>query len=586
MALTKIDDRGLKTPIDLLDNEKIRLGTGNDFKIWHDGTNSLFENVTGTLKIGCSNNVEINGYDGHAAAKFINDGAVELYYDNVKKLETTSSGVDITGSESRIIGDLRFDNSDHAGSDIFWDQSSKALEFADGVGAVFGNGDDLQIYHDPQYGHSWIKEIGSGGFNIATNIFEVYDATPSEKLLTANANGGVELYYDNTKKLETRASDVCVHDDLYLDDNIKIKLGGANDLQIFHDGSNSQIREEGTGNLMIITDNQIRFQKASPGEDIAVFNIDTAVELYYDASKKFETTADGAKVTCTTGTGLEINQTHTAHGQGPAILINATGSYNDGYIRYNLGTETSSWALGVDDTQDEFGLYFGGSTTAITPDTAGRRITATEAGAVELYYDDSVKLETKTDGVAITGNTYFDPATAEASPATGSYFQASSAGRAILIIGGTSTNASSNKVIFQNPNGTVGSITTDANATNFNTSSDYRLKENAVAISDGITRLKTLKPYRFNFKADATTTVDGFFAHEITAVPEAVSGTKDGVVTQALINDGDYKNATLGDPVYQGIDQSKLVPLLTAALQEAITKIETLETKVAALESS
>ena len=126
---------------------------------------------------------------------------------------------------------------------------------------------------------------------------------------------------------------------------------------------------------------------------------------------------------------------------------------------------------------------------------------------------------------------------------------------------------------FQNDGSTVGTIKHDDSSTQYNTSSDYRLKENAVAISDGITRLKTLKPYRFNFKTDASTTVDGFFAHEVTAVPEAITGTKDEV-------DSD------NNPVYQGIDQSKLVPLLTASLQEAIAKIETLETKVAALEAA
>jgi len=117
---------------------------------------------------------------------------------------------------------------------------------------------------------------------------------------------------------------------------------------------------------------------------------------------------------------------------------------------------------------------------------------------------------------------------------------------------------------FRNPNGEVGTINTSGSSTSYNTSSDYRLKENAVAISDGITRLKTLKPYRFNFKTDASTTVDGFFAHEVTAVPEAITGTKDEV---------DENN----EPVYQGIDQSKLVPLLVAAVQELITKVETLE---------
>ena len=118
-----------------------------------------------------------------------------------------------------------------------------------------------------------------------------------------------------------------------------------------------------------------------------------------------------------------------------------------------------------------------------------------------------------------------------------------------------------------------GSIVVTNSAVAYNTGSDYRLKENAVAISDGITRLKTLNPYRFNFKSEPDKTVDGFFAHEVTAVPEAITGTKDEV-------DAD------NNPVYQGIDQSKLVPLLTAALQEAIAKIEVLETKVAALEAA
>ena len=111
----------------------------------------------------------------------------------------------------------------------------------------------------------------------------------------------------------------------------------------------------------------------------------------------------------------------------------------------------------------------------------------------------------------------------------------------------------------------VGSITHGANNTAYNTSSDYRLKENAVAISDGISRLKSLKPYRFNFKTEPSKTVDGFFAHEVsTIVPESVTGEKDATIDE--IGEG-----------YQKIDHSKLVPLLAAALQEAITKVETLE---------
>ena len=130
----------------------------------------------------------------------------------------------------------------------------------------------------------------------------------------------------------------------------------------------------------------------------------------------------------------------------------------------------------------------------------------------------------------------------------------------------------------------IGSIGMGAGGTTFNTSSDYRRKENVVALTDSITRLKTLVPKRFNFITEPGVTRDGFLAHEVTAVPEAITGLKDAVSTEADVTKGITEK--VGDPIYQQLDQSKLVPLLTAALQEAITKIETLEAKVAALEAA
>ena len=150
-----------------------------------------------------------------------------------------------------------------------------------------------------------------------------------------------------------------------------------------------------------------------------------------------------------------------------------------------------------------------------------------------------------------------------------------------LITGTTSGNSSSsgsstaayNHLLFYNGNGIVGSISTSGTATTYSESSDYRLKENVIALDGAITRIKQLQPRRFNFIADPGTTVDGFVAHEAqTVVPEAVTGTHNEI-------DDD------GNAVMQGIDKSKFVPLLTAALQEAIAKIETLENKVAALEA-
>ena len=130
---------------------------------------------------------------------------------------------------------------------------------------------------------------------------------------------------------------------------------------------------------------------------------------------------------------------------------------------------------------------------------------------------------------------------------------------------------------FQKSGGTeVGSISLNVseNITVYAGTSDYRIKENDVKITNSITRLNQLRPIRFNFKENTSKTLDGFFAHEVqTVVPEAVIGTKDEV---------DSNN----EPVLQGIDQSKLIPLLTAALQDAITEIENLKTRVAALEGS
>jgi len=168
-------------------------------------------------------------------------------------------------------------------------------------------------------------------------------------------------------------------------------------------------------------------------------------------------------------------------------------------------------------------------------------------------------------------------------------------------VGGTGAG---NQIRFGNDLGTVGSITTNSGATAFNTSSDYRLKENVNYNFDATTRLKQLKPARFNFIADANKTVDGFLAHEVSnIVPEAITGTKDQVEAIGNITDVEgniiRENVTEPNelpenqtwtqtgtrPVHQGIDQAKLTPILTKALQEAIAKIEQLEARLTALES-
>ena len=182
------------------------------------------------------------------------------------------------------------------------------------------------------------------------------------------------------------------------------------------------------------------------------------------------------------------------------------------------------------------------------------------------------------------------------------------------------TTATSGSVLFHYfiYNGSVvGSISSTGSSTSYNTSSDYRLKENVVPLTGAIDRVKQLKPSRFNFITDADTTVDGFIAHEVQEViPEAATGSKDAMrdeeyeVTPAVYEDvvipavldeeGNEVEAerteqqlvteavmgTRSVPDYQGIDQSKLVPLLVAALQEQNDLIDDLRARVAQLESN
>jgi hypothetical protein len=185
-------------------------------------------------------------------------------------------------------------------------------------------------------------------------------------------------------------------------------------------------------------------------------------------------------------------------------------------------------------------------------------------------------------------------------------------------------NADGATANFQLSGTNCGSIRVSPNATSYVTSSDYRLKENVVALDDAADRLLQLRPVRFNFVGAAETVVDGFIAHEAQeVVPEAVCGSKDEMEdigniydsdgnlieenvpepspealatrsSRSVIDAGDEGEGSTREartyrwektetvPVYQGIDQGKIVPLLTAALQEAVLRIEALEAKLAA----
>ena len=202
----------------------------------------------------------------------------------------------------------------------------------------------------------------------------------------------------------------------------------------------------------------------------------------------------------------------------------------------------------------------------VNRDTGDNMIQGQAGGDLELYYNGGKKFETISDGVAITN-------IIQQTSSTNLFYTASVAGAVRLQFNHTGGG----DVTISNPSS--GSVT-------YNTSSDYRLKENEATINNALTTVKALKPYQFTWK-HSSQIGQGFFAHEVletTPNSKVVSGTKDQVATADDVTSGIA--TAVGDPIYQQVDYSKLVPLLTAALQEAVTKIETLETKVAALEGS
>ncbi len=230
--------------VTLVDNQKIKVGTGNDLEIYHDGSNSFIADVgTGVLDIQ-TNGTEIQMTKGGSElmAKLVPDGAVTLYYDNAAKLATTSTGVDVTGV---ITTDGLTTSAD--------------INFGDDDKAIFGAGSDLQIYHDGS--NSYVSDQGTGQLVLLTNSFRLNNAANSENIITAEENGAVSLFYNDAVKLATTSTGVDVTGGITSSGG----LTAFSNFVIAQDSGGIYLGKDDNSTLRLITNNTTRMTIRNDG---------------------------------------------------------------------------------------------------------------------------------------------------------------------------------------------------------------------------------------------------------------------------------------------------------------------------------
>ena len=288
------------------DSVKANFGAESDLEIYHDGSQSYIKDAgTGDLNILASDFKVKNAAGTENKIVATTDGGVNLYHNNQLRVQTATTGVYLAGT-------VTFDAAS-IGGDVDFDGGN--LNFGDNDKAIFGAGNDLEIYHNGSA--SYIEEKGTGSLYIKGTQLRM-QATDGTTYLEANDGGALTIKHDGSTKLATTSTGIDVTGDVSLGDNGKAKFGAGNDLQIYHSGSESRIDENGAGNLKINADNLEIYNSAS-SEAKAKFNTNGSVQLYYDNAEKLATTSTGIDVTGTVSAdGLTVD--------GNAVVNNATNA--------------------------------------------------------------------------------------------------------------------------------------------------------------------------------------------------------------------------------------------------------------------
>ena len=314
----------LDANLQLADNVKIQVGTGNDLELRHDGTDSRITNNTGALYIDTPSVYIRSDGGSEDAIQAIANGAVNLFHDGTKTFETHTAGCKISA------GNLYLDRDD--------------------AKVVLGASDDIEIYHDGT--NSYIKTSGKE--------LQIVGGSSNNKIIfAANTSNAAELYHDNNKKLNTDAYGINITGRASFTSHIslgdatsgyigKAVFGDGDDLQIYHDGSDSYINETGTGDLIIDSSHIVFkdggtevFETTNSGARFKdskklLFGNGNDLEIYHDGSHSYIKDVGSGSLRIDSDSGVLFNTDSLTvnNAANSAAMITSTGTQT---ILYNSG---------------------------------------------------------------------------------------------------------------------------------------------------------------------------------------------------------------------------------------------------------
>jgi len=566
MAITKVTrtllstgivDNSNATAITIDSSENVGIGTSSPTKVVHVKASS---DSSGTPIIGLSPTATDNiqgGIGCLAGGEFqlIGTNQTTFYTNGSETMRIDISGNVGIGTTSPALQSggtgLHINGSSY--SEIKFTNSSTGTAATDGT-ALVTNSLDFGINN---------REAGKLTFGTSNSTRMTIDSSGNVGIGTTNPSASLQVNVASDQNIGFQSVGgnprISAYNDA-VNTSLDLNFNGAN--LKFETGGVEAMRIESTGNISIgTTTSTAKVNIAANSADGSQVRVYGATNENYQLRLGFDTTNLVGKIQAVhVGTAYKdlILQPEGANvGIGTS---SPTDSYNYGKTLDIHGSTGAVTYLRDSDATSNFGFlaYDGGTTNRCVIGGGGiAYLRFISAGAECGRFDN--------EGNFLIGKTTHNVNNTQGVDITteGAVVATNDGGVSFLA---NRTGSDGQTFLFRRQNVTVGSISVTGSATTYATSSDYRLKENVDYDFTALDRVAQLKPARFNFIATPTVTVDGFVAHEVQdIVPEAIIGEKDAVDDE-------------GNPEYQGIDQSKLVPLLTKAIQELSDKVDNQQT--------